>query len=191
MSKDQLKNVNIEQCIYTIIASLVALLIIFIPATFGESYGIQPLYKVMPMVGSGAFLENHTIMMTGFVGLIQLDASLISTFTQVLDLLHTAYFLILAANIIFSLLLIITRSEFLRLIFKIVSIFAGLIMLATALSYLVYLAGLAGIFIKGGAIAPENILTIIDGSGILVAIAFIVFGFAMTGRQFKYFDKLY
>ncbi len=189
MSKDHVKNVNIKQCFGTIFMSLIAACVALIPVTFGAT-GINMLYTQLPLVGDETFIATSLSTLVGFAEVTKLGADIIEILAMVMEYAPYAYFGILTANIVFALLLIITRSQILRFIFKIISILAGFAMLAVALNYIVYIVGFAG-FIIQGAIPPENIMSSLESSGILAALGFVIMSFSMTGKQFRYFAKLY
>ena len=183
------KNVNVKQCFGTIFSSLFAALVALIPVTFG-SVGITFLYKTLPIVGDESFIALSLSTLPGFEAVTKLDASIIEILSMIMEYAPYAFFGILAGNIAFSFLLIITRSQILRVFFKIITIFAGFAMLAVTLIYLVYIIGFAGYFIQG-MIPIDKIMPSLETSGFLVALGFIFMGFSMTGKQFKYFAKLY
>lgn len=189
MSKDHVKNVNVKQCFGTIFMSLIAACVALIPVTFGAA-GINMLYTQLPLVGDETFIATSLSTLVGFAEVTKLGADIIEILAMVMEYAPYAYFGILAANIVFSLLLIITRSQILRLIFKIITIIAGFAMLAVALCYIVYIVGFAGFFIQG-TIPADQIMQHLETSGILVALGFVIMGFSMTGKQFRYFAKLY
>lgn len=189
MSKDHVKNVNVKQCFGTIFMSLIAACVALIPVTFGSG-GINMLYTRLPLVGDETFIVQSVSFVPFFGEVTKLGADVIEILAMVMEYAPYAYFGILAANIVFSLLLIITRSQILRFIFKIITIFAGFAMLIVALNYIVYIVGFAGLFIQG-TIPAEQIMQYLETSGILVALGFVIMGFSMTGKQFRYFSKLY
>ncbi|MBE5734064.1 MAG: hypothetical protein E7347_03325 [Clostridiales bacterium] len=189
MSKDHVKNVNVKQCFGTIFMSLIAACVALIPVTFG-SVGINFLYESLPLVGDETFLLLSESMLPGFAKVTKLGTDVIDILAIVMEYAPYAYFGILAANILFSLLLIITRSQILRAIFKVITIFAGIAMLVVALNYLVYIIGFAGYFIQG-EVPVEQIMAKLEVSGLLPALGLFIMGLSMTGKQFRYFAKLY
>jgi hypothetical protein len=187
---NHVKNVNLKQCFFIIIGAILGAILFLAPATFGNSFTF--LYEYVPFISSVKEfdLTSATLMMQGFSALIKLDESIITYLLMAYSYAPFVYVGILAADILFALLLLITRSQILRVIFKILSILFALVMFVVALLYLVYIVGFAGLIIHA-IIKVEELMTALDTSGILVALAFVVFGFIYTGKQLKWFARLY
>ncbi len=185
MAKDEVKNINVGQCVGTIFACLFACLIVFVPFHFGST---SVLYKdVMPIIGDGSAQITHLDMTTTFFETFNLN------YSTILELLSQyvpyVFFGILAVDIVMALLLIIFQATFLRVIFKIISIIFGFAMLGVALYYLIYIAGF--IIPCLNLTEPFDFMSYLDTSGVLVALVMVIFGFMFMGKQFKWFAKLY
>lgn len=184
----QIKNVSVGQCIRTILFSIFAFCVALIPATFGNT-GINITLNTLPIIGDGSISNAQLGSATGFAALLNMD-SLLDTISSLLNLSVIAYFGILAANVLFSLFLAITRFQVLRVIFKIYSILAGFAMIFILLMSLVHLMGFFGLIIQG-IIPIETVMTAIETSAILTAIGLAIFSGLLIGRQFKWFARLY
>lgn len=187
---DHVKNVNIKQCFFIIIGALLGAILFLAPATFGKSFTF--LYEYVPFISSAKEFDitSATLMMQGFAALSKLDESIISYLLMAYSYAPFIYVGVLVADILFALLLLITRSQILRIIFKIISILFALVMFVIAILYLIYIVGFAGLIIHA-IIKVEELMSALDASGILVALAFVIFGFIYTGKQLKWFAKLY
>lgn len=183
----QIKNVSVKQCIKTIFISLIALCVALIPITFGN-VGINLTYKALPIVGDSSIETIHVSVATGFSLLV--DSDVIKLVSNLLYYGTMAYFIILVANILFSIILIITRSQVLRIIFKVYTIIAGFAMICILLLSILHIVGFAGFIIKG-AIAPEDIMSALETSGILTMLGMAIMSGVNIGKQFKWFEKLY
>ena len=135
-------------------------------------------------------LTSTTQVLLGLQALFGLEENLLETISMIYSYAPFAYFGILALDIVMALFLIITRSQILRIFFKILSILLAFVMFGFALLYLAYIIGFAGLYIH--AINKiEEIITALDKSGLLVALGFVVLGFAFSKKQLKWFAKLY
>ena len=122
------------------------------------------------------------------------DAPLVSTVSTVMGYATYAYFIILALDVIMALILAVSRSEILRLVFKIISIIAAVLMLVIALAYLVHFVGCVFATIASMQIGEDflnSLLATIDTCGLLFSIGMVIFASIMVKKQFKWFAKLY
>lgn len=182
-----IKNVSVKQCVSTIIISLIALCVIFIPITFGN-IGIKLTYKSLPLVGDGTLQLIQADIAMGFSLLINQDiSSLVST---ALNIGTIAFFVILLANILFSLILIITRSQICRIIFKTYTILAGFVMICILLLSLIHIGGIIGLIVKG-EVELEAIMTLLEKSAILTMLGMAIMSGVLISKQFKWFTRLY
>jgi hypothetical protein len=185
-SNKQIKNVNVAQCIKTIIISIIALCVVFVPITFGNA-GLNFTFSGLPLIGNGLLTKAQLGAANGFNLLTGLDVNLVAT---ILNITAIAYFVILILNILFAFILIISRSEICRLIFKIYTIIAGVLMIVVLFASIVHIVGFAGLIIQ--AVIPlEEIMTAIETSAILTALAMSILSGITIGSQFKWFEKLY
>ena len=182
------KNVDVRQAIGTIITCLICAIVALIPFTFGQ-LGIRSFFDVMPMFGDGTYIEQSNLIASSFCQFFNLTENL-SEVAKLLEFAPTLYFGILALDVVMAILLIIFRLPIFRIIFKIISILAGAAMLAIAFSFIIYLVGFAVSLIPSGQ-EQINIMSLLDSSGFLVALGFIIFAFSLVGKQFHWFEKLY
>lgn len=180
------KNVSIKQCVTTIIASVVALLVLLIPVDLVN--GTMAL-NTMPIIGDESFFVAQLQMAYGFNFLAGLDIAICETIGMVLNYSLYGYIGILALDILFSLLLIATKSVIARRIFKFFTIIFGFVMLAIALCQLLHIGGFIGLTI--GQMQPENNIVIPDMNGLIFSIAVFFVSIVMIKRQFNWFARWY
>ena len=184
-----IKNVDRKQCVGILISSIVALCIFLIPMTFGSA-GLAPTYKFLPIIGNGSIFATQEIMCVNFVELVGLSEDFIPIIAMIMEYGLYAFVGILAFNIFFSLILIISGSQILRLICKTISSFAGVAMIVISLSCLVYIAGFAGKFIMNAG-AIETIMIVLEASGLLFILGMLIFSIRHSIKQFKWYSRLY
>ena len=189
MSSDNVKNVDLKQCIGTIIYSLIALCIVFVPVTFGE-IGMRSAFETLPIIGDESYSLIQLTATTGFTAITQMDIKMVETIYNALTYSTYAYFIIFLLNILFSILLFITRSQIMRLIFKIISIICAFIMLFNVLMCLIHLVGVLGLFTHG-IVPSDQMMSAIETTGILFVIAMLLFSAFAIKKQLKWFAKLY
>ncbi|MBQ8427005.1 MAG: hypothetical protein IJX16_04510 [Clostridia bacterium] len=183
----QIKNVSVKQCFKTIFLSLIALCVAFIPITFGN-VGINMTYQALPIISDGSIAEIQVVAAEGFSLLVGSDVSAI--IANALNIGTIAYFGILVANIVFSLLLIFTRSQILRIIFKVYTIIAGFAMICILLLSIVHIVGVSGFIIKG-VVPIEEIMSFLETSAILTMLGMAIMSGVNIGKQFRWFERLY
>jgi hypothetical protein len=182
-----IKNVSVEQCIETIVISLFAFLVAFIPATFGN-IGIRSTFSSLSIFGDGSILNAHIQSASGINYLFNIEN--INLFATLMNLSTTTFFLILILNVVLSLFLAISRFEKCRIIFRIYSILAGFAMIIIYLTSFIQIVGIAG-FIIQSAESVESILLALDASAILTAICLLIFSGILIKKQFKWFESIY
>lgn len=181
-----IKNVDIKQCIYTIIFSALAFLVFLVPFTFGNA----GLTTALSHFGTDLF-STPEIMVEGFNALIN-NESTVSLLVTMLDLDSLLLFIILCFNIVASILLIILRLPILRKIFKIVSIIAGIVMIIIALFSIIHIVGIVASAFTG--FDPNNansMMTNLETTGLLFAVASFIISFMLIKWQFRWFDSLW
>lgn len=195
MSKDDVKNVNIKQCFGTILISLIMACIAFIPFYFGGSEGVVFSYTKLPIVGD----PSDMTALEGWYTLFVLDKLNLTSNENVVKVCEIfinygfyAYFGILAANIVFSFMLILSRSTVLRSIFKIFAIVFGFAFIVFNLFMVVQVVGfvfyLIGVFSSGGS---PDIMAILGNSGIVFFFGAMICSFIMIFNEFRAFARLY
>lgn len=186
--KKRIKNVSIKQCIGTIIFSVLALVVLFIPYTFGNS-GMKFAFALCPIFGDGTITETPIIISQGAATLFGME-SLIDIFQILLDLDTLIFIFIIFFNVFFSLVLAISKSEILRFVCKIITIIAGFLMIVIMLSSILHLVGIIGA-LTSGVVEMQNFMAELEVSGVLFALGSAIISGLMIKRQFCSFAKLY
>lgn len=188
------KNVDVKQCIYTLVICVLILIVAFIPLTFGSA-GYNLAIKSLPVVGeesSKIYLANAIQSgVEGFLMIVGLNtASYVNLFDKIFAFATYGFYIAIIIDFSMALLLLILRSELLRIIFKMISIVLGFFMIATLLLFIVEFFGIFGHLIMG-AVAVEDFLTFIETTGILYSLGMIIASAIMIKRQFVWFSRLY
>lgn len=170
------KEISIASCFATIIFSAIALCTLMIPLDGA------PIYEIMPLVGDGTIEYFNQLMIANFADLVSLSSQLYEYLSIALKYGMYAYMIIPAANIVFALVLMITRFEFFRSLFKFISVFCGI---AFMLLMLIQLAIVIGIFSR---IIPEIAhLSGDDFKLLIIPVIFLSVSSIMSRKQFKWF----
>ncbi len=182
-----IKNVWGKQCVGTIFFCIFALLVVLIPVNFVD---MTMAYNVLPFIGDSSIFETQAILIQGFGAFSGLEDTILKTLQLVLYYATYGYLGIVALNIVFSLLLIVTRSVTLRVIFKILSILFGFAMIAIMAAHLIYLGGYIGIMLTDMSSGAE-ISNIPDNNALLFGIAVSIMSGLLIKRQFCWYARLY
>lgn len=183
--KDSWKFVSVGSCIKTLIFSLIALSVIFIPISFGTEAGVIFTFKKLPVFGDGSISLLFDNVMNIFAQNVpNVDVSLLNTLRKLFDLSLYAYFIILFLDIIFAIVLIACRHNAVRKLFRVLSAFFAVAMICSALMFLGFVAANVFSVIKG-KIFNDMLYT----SGILSALGFCIFSFILIVKQFTWFRK--
>ena len=185
---DKWKYVSVGKCVKTIITALIMLCVVFVPISFGTEADTVFTYVKLPYIGDGSIA-------TFFDQVIEYIVYVLPTLGEAqLNLIKTVflysfygYFLILGADILFSLILILLRSRILRKIFEILSILIALSVLVIALSSLAFVVINVLAAVKGGTTFNEMIFT----SGVTTMFAMFIFSIILFFKQFRFFKKPY
>lgn len=184
MNEELIKNVDLKQCVFIIISSVIALtLVLLMPVTFGAAGADMTISALGNGALSGAFelAGNGLEALLGFPG---------ATFASLMTILVYAFIFFMVANIVFSVLLLILKNELLRYISRIVSFVNAGFMILLSIFCLLHIIGVAGLIIMG--IVPlEEVMSAIEKSGIILAIVLIIFSMRHSFKQFKWFTPLY
>ncbi len=186
-NKKLVRNVSVKQCVATIIFSLVVCLLTFIPYTFGNA-GLNFTFKFLPLIGNGEIMNTPELITNGLVSLLSLDASVMDILTIGLNYYVVVFYGIVLFDILAAIVLIIFRNNVLRIIFKVISIIAGIVMLLIAVLGIVYILGLVG-GIASGTIQLDNVISHLENTGILFILILIIFACFMSIKQFRWFGK--
>ena len=182
------KNVSVKQSFGIIIFCLFTALILLVPFTFGNA-GMHYTYESLLAFFNGAQFMPEAVS-TGLFALFNLPAQFGGIVLSALNYYPIVFFGILAFDILAALIIIIFRSEVMRLIFKIISILCGFVMILIALCALLHIAGIAGQFIMG--VTPmDSFMQVLEQTGILFAIAVLVFAILLAPKQFRWFYKIW
>jgi hypothetical protein len=183
--KESWKYVSFFNCFKIIITCLVFACVALIPFYFTDN-GIVLTYKLLPYVGDGSLTGTviGTWLTEATITMIPAIASLKAVFDIIFSFCVYAYFAIIAADIVFALLLILTRSRILRFLIRILSLIMAIASLVIALSFLAYIVITVSTQIHAIGLMPT-----LKETGLLSALGFFIFSVGLTARQFKWFRK--
>lgn len=185
--KESWKYVSILNCLKTILVCMIFCCVALIPFTFTDQ-GIVLTYKLLPFVGDGSL--SGTIIGTWLTQATITMIPALASISMVLDVIFTycvyAYFGILAADVLFSLLLIVTRWRVLRFFFRLFSLIFSIASLVIALSFLAYI-----VITVMTQIHVIGIMPTLKETGILSALGFFICSIGIFRRQLKWFKKPY
>ncbi len=179
----KIKKVWIGQCLGTIFCSIIVFLTVFIPYSIGDKITFS--YEYMPILGNGEMITNQLGVVTNFLGAIGVSAGILDVFFS-LNVL--TFYGILAINVFFSLLLIITRVNAIRVIVKIFSMIFGIVMILIAFSYIFIVVSIIYSLFSGHYPLFDVVNSVLT-SGIIYYFATVFFAFAMISRQFSWYKK--
>ena len=179
------KKVSVKKCISLVIFSIVAaLLFAFIPFSFGTEDGLIFTYKLLPVLSKGEI----SLYITKVLNAIAFAIPTIPV--QVLEIIYIVFnygiyaiMLIFVLDLVFGLLLAITRSNVLRIIFKILGIFMGIAMILSMLLFIIYLIGSICLLISG-----VEFLTVLKTQGFILAVVMIVICPICAKKNFSSFN---
>ncbi len=169
----------IGQCIGTIIFSIITFLTALIPYSIKD--GVTLSINYMPLFGNGVMKLNQLGVVNN-IGLIGGIPNFI--FGNNVLILN----IILMFNVFFSLLLIITRSNVLRIIVKIFSIILGVFLIIIAISYIVITVSIIYALFSG-YFPLNDILSSVMTSGIIYYFVTLFFIIVLAGKQFRWYTE--
>ncbi len=189
--KERWRNVSTKACVLTIIFSIVAIAVAVIPFAFPEGGSLTFTFSLLPLIGSGEIGLVAGAHICSILGLIpQIPAEILSIIPDIYNYTLLVYFGILLADILFAVLLIITKFKALRIIFKIFSVIFSIAFLLIALVNLVYIAGIFySIFVGGFENIGDKLLLALRTTGITTALGLTIFSFMLVKKQLKWFSK--
>lgn len=183
------RNVSVKECIGTILFAIFSCAIALIPFSFGDGELIFS-YARMPFVGDGEIIKFGGAAILNILDLIPQIPAYIGENTEIIYYYTvSAYFIMLAADIVFALLLILFKSKILRIIFKFISVIFAFAYFIVAIVNLAYIVGSFLNVINDTENIVDNIITLITSYGITTALGFVIFGFVLFKKQFKWFSK--
>ena len=177
-------NVWIGQCIKTIIFSMVAFLTILLPYSINE--GVTFTLNVMPVLGNSTMIDAQYGVVCNFFALIRLPADSYFFF-YIFKVNVIVFYSILIANVFFSLLLIVSQANFLRIIVRILSIIFSVFMFIISLSYFVTIVCIIYALFSG--YYQTDILLSLKTCGIIYYFVTIFFSSILIRKQVEWFDK--
>lgn len=180
------KIVNKSQCVWAIIFCLIAIATIFVP--YMVSSEVKLTFTALPLVGDGKIMEILNNQVFGLNSLFSASGLAISTTT--LETVSTVvqivciygFYGIVAFHLLFSLLVLITRVNTIRVIGKVFSIIFGLVMVIIFLCELAVL-----ILLIVNCISADGFYYLLD-NGIIYFIVLTIFSFALIIQQFKWYS---
>lgn len=176
MQEEYIETVSIGSCFATILFSAIALCVLLIPIS-----GVAA-YTLMPIIGDGNIAYFNEIMLWAFVDFTKISENITQYISLALEYTPYAYMFIPAADIVFAMLLILTRAEFLRKLFRFLSVLFGLVMTIVMLAQLVILIGLIG------QLASDlSGITEFDFKIMIFPFAMLIGSSIMSRKQFKWF----
>ncbi len=176
--------VSITSCIGSLIWAVVIFAItLFVPFSVGGD-GLIFTYQVLPVIGNGTIFNYFTIISNGVGNL--LGEGLIEITNTILTVALYVFYGTLIADVLFSIVLMIFRNRYLRIVLRTISIILAIAIVLSFITWLYYMVGVAGL-IFGGA----DINLSITNSGLVFAFGFALLNGIFIERQFKFFAKPY
>ena len=185
---DKWKYVSVGKCFKTILTALIMACVVFVPISFLTEAGTVFTYTKLPYVGDGSItvlFENEARYLS--LVLPGLNESQFGLVTTVLQYAFYTYFIILAVDIFFSLVLILFRSKVLRKLFELFSALFGLLMIVIALSLLAYVGLNALAVLKGETGLNDIVFT----GGVPLMLAMFILSIILIFKQFTFFKRPY
>ena len=180
------KYVSKGSCINTLVWSIIiAALVLFVPIEFGAG-GLKFTFKTLPLIGDGSFSLYALVGASGVDALLGggvLPAEILYCY----EYGFYFFFGILGVNIIFSILLLITKSNGLRMFCKVFSVLFGIMMLVLMLAFLLIIVGDVVLLISSGV----EFMQWLTDSGIVSVLVLFIASLLMAIHQFKWFSNPY
>ena len=191
MKKDKWKYVSVGKCVGAIIWSLIGLAAIFIPFALGGG-NLEFTYTKLPFIGDSSIFENMAVAVLGLGATIGLGTQILDIIFMVMQYGLYAYLIIMAATVVFALLLAIISANALRIIFKLFSVIFGIALIVIGISFIVFVAGTIMAYLQSaGEGALEGISDMFLKTGVIYAFSSAIISFIIAGKQFKWFSKPY
>ena len=181
----KIKNVDVMQCVIILIFSIVAICTILIPFKFsGADFALYHL----PITGNGELVLFQADYVCAIFQMAGITAP--KFLLTISNISLYVFYAILIFDFLASLLLICWRNNVVRIICKIISIIAGVAMIAICLLYFFYIIGFIA-NIASNLTAELNTLLLIQEGGLLFIFAIFIISFLLISRQFKWFRRYY
>ncbi len=178
------RKVSVKQCISILIYACIAFLVVFIPFAF--SGGIKFTISTLPLIGSGEFTTSGGTAIYNLLSKI-FNVPLVASVALYFSIV-TAYFIMLILDIIFALLLILTKSKALRIVFKIFSIIFSVVFFVVALVNILCVAGLIVTAFTNPNIGT-GVADMFKNRGIFAILAMIILSFMFFKMQMFWYSK--
>lgn len=186
MSKDYEGKIGIGQ----LILCLVAAATLFIPLAIEPSV-IFAFSKITPIGGTSEIALMQTTYSQALFETLNLYEKIPATFFELLPYSIYAFYGILAFDILFTLILMVLRSEILRQIVRAVSILFGFIMIIIMLASIPAVAGFFTHFMRDG-FGDRLIFDCIINEGLLYFFGLFFLSIIVMVKQFSsFFGKSY
>lgn len=174
------KNVSIPQCFLIMFVSILCLVVFAIP------FSISPLeFSFRELLNKESNLIDK-IVLVAEQGIPQV-ISATEQYKKIMEIAYKyliyGYIGVIALNFACAFLLILTRSNILRKLFRLFSVIFGLCLIISALAFILYLVGIYGFY----SINDFGIKKTISETGALFAVGMIVFSIILSVKQFHWF----
>jgi len=180
------KYVSKGSCINTLVWSIIiAAVVLFVPIEFGSG-GVLFTFKTLPLIGEDTFAIYAAAGVSGFDALLG-GGILPIEILYCYEYGFYFFFGIIGVNIIFSILLLITKSNGFRMFCKVLSVIFGIMMLVLMLAFLLIIVGDVYLLIGGSF----DFMEWLSGSGIVSVLVLFIASLLMAIHQFKWFSNPY
>ena len=183
------KYVSIGKCIFVIIISLIFIGSAFIPYSL-KPYASETVftYTKLPFVGDASICNYFNELSATVKDLLKIDGYIFAVVNTLITYSSYILYVILCFNVVAALLLAITRFNFLRFIFRVISIFAAIYLIFATVIF--NFTAVVSIIHSLSSISDfSSIGTIIFNNGILLYLALALISFIMIFVEFKSFKK--
>ena len=180
-NKDQ--KVWIGQCISTIIFSIICFLTVLIP--YKISGGVEYTLTFIPIIGNNTITSNQLSLTANFLDGIRLSSNI---FSFIFSNNVLIFYSVLVFNVVFSLILIITRLNVLRIIAKIIAIISAITLIVITLSYIFIIVSIFYALFSGYYPISEFFPSLLT-SGVIYYFVTLFFIIALIRKEFTTFSK--
>ena len=183
--KDSWKYVSVGNNIKVLIFVLITFAFLFVPFAITEEELVFTFTK-LPIIGDGQIV-NYSKTATGYFGILipSLGESITTLITSFFDIAYIAFMAILAANVLFCIVLSIFRVNSLRIIMKILSIFFAIFMILFAVLNLIYIVG----YFNAAGMYEIGFFDMIKTTGVIPALVLFILSIIYSIKQFKWYSK--
>ena len=180
------KKVSVSKSTSLAIFALIAILIFcFVPISFGTSNGVIFTYNTLPFISNGSIIKSYVLpALVGLQNAIpEIPSEVFNIVYQIFTYGIPAILIIFAINFVSGIILAISRANALRVIFKILGIFMGIIMIVSFLMFLIYVVGCVCLVIAGA-----EILLTIQTSGFVLALVMMIISIISARKNFSAYN---